>query len=322
MNIIKCIILLSLLVGCSRETLSPDSVVDSKIAPSATALDNWIQDSITAPYGITVEYRWNRNSTAPNTYPTPTTPEKVKEVLKTIKYLWLETYTLPNIGKIDFMKGKNPIKIYIYGGKNIDYNGVELINHPNTTGIEMFLYNAEDFDSKDADKVFILMRSVHHQFAKRLTNLIPYDRDAFLKISQKKYTYSTNPLKTLIDDYPSRKKLYSLDDYFNKRGFFTMHSTISPEDDFAEIVSATIMHSQKEIEDGKTNAKTPYKDYGSEPEVQQMYNEQAKQAYKEFTEKQAFVEDYFEKKLKINLRRLQLINLERMTSQSSTHTVK
>ncbi len=313
MKLLGLILCLSLLwISCSRDTLSSESVVESQHLIPSTELDTWIKDSITTPYGIAVEYRWNRNNITPGTYTNPANPEKVKEVLKTIKTLWIETYSLPNLGKSDFMKGKNPIKIHIYGGKNIDGNGVELISKPNALGVEMYLYNADDFDAKDEEKVFILMRSVHHQFAKRLVELIPYDRDAFMQISQKKYTFTTEPLKTLVQGYTSRKELYSLDNYFNKKGFFTFHSTISPEDDFAEIVSATIMHTPGEMEQAKINAQTPYQDYGSDPEVQQAYNEQAKQAYKEFTAKQVMVEEYFSKSLKINIKRLQLANLERM----------
>ena len=44
-------------------------------------------------------------------------------------------------------------------------------------------------------------------------------------------------------------------------------------------------------------AKTPYSD--EDPEVQRAYDEEARQVYKELTEKEAFVEDYFNKEIKI-----------------------
>src|SRR3712207_9445164 len=79
----------------------------------------------------------------------------------------------------------------MYGGKNIDGNGVELLGNTEATTNEMFLYNVNDFDPKDEDKVFILMRSVHHHFAKHLMELFPYDRNKFLAISGSRYIESS-----------------------------------------------------------------------------------------------------------------------------------
>lgn len=42
------------------------------------------------------------------------------------------------------------------------------------------------------------------------------------------------------------------------------------------------------------------------------YDEQALQAYKELVEKQAFVEDYFSKEIKISLNYLQLISMKQV----------
>lgn len=82
----------------------------------------------------------------------------------------------------------------MYGGRNVDGNGMELLDNPEATTNEMFLYNINEFDPKDEDKVFVLMRSVHHQFARHLMELFPYDRNSFLSISRNKYIESTTPL--------------------------------------------------------------------------------------------------------------------------------
>jgi NADPH-dependent glutamate synthase beta subunit-like oxidoreductase len=47
-------------------------------------------------------------------------------------------------------------------------------------------------------------------------------------------------------------------------------------------------------------------------DLQKEYDEQALQAYKELVEKQAFVEDYFSKEIKISLNYLQLISMKQV----------
>lgn len=300
------------LFNCKNERLSPNSVVDDYWATkNETELDKWIQDSITKPYGIAVEYRWNSNTIPKGTYTSPPNPSKVKPVLRAMKYLWLETYELPNIGKEGFLKGKTPIVIRLYGGSNKDARGVDLLDNPNSTGAEMHIYNVDNFNPKNSDDVFLLMRSVHHQFAKKLTEIIPYDRDKFLSISKEKYFWSTLEISKVKGGFTNPVDMFRLADYANKKGFYTMHGTISPEDDFAEMISATITHTPKQMDDAETNAKTPYQDYGSDPSVQQRYNEEAKISHREFLAKKSFVEDYFQSKIKINLRRLQLVSLQR-----------
>ena len=60
-----------------------------------------------------------------------------------------------------------------------------------------------------------------------------------------------------------------------------------------------------------TEAKTPYT-AGSDQDLQNAYNEQAVQAYKELTEKQKLVEDYFNKEIKISLNYLQLRSIKQL----------
>lgn len=183
------------LMACQKEKLSPQSVVEAnKVQRQHTDLDNYITQEFTKPYGIEIKYRWDSNSSVKGTHLYPPKTEKVQEVLETIKHLWLEFYTLNNVGGVDFFKGKNPLRIHLFGGANLDNNGVELVGSNTASAIEMYLYNVNDFDSKDYAKVFILMRSVHHQFAKRLMELYPYEQDKFLTISQKKYLGNTADL--------------------------------------------------------------------------------------------------------------------------------
>lgn len=301
-----------LLSGCEQEAaLSSQSVVDlGTVQRSKTELDEWILNTFTHPYGIEIEYRWNKNVAQNGSYTYPPEAANVKSILETIKALWIDLYTASDLGGEAFFLKKNPIKICMYGGGNIDGNGVKLLGNKDATTNEMFLYDVNDFDPKDEEKVFILMRSVHHQFAKRLMELFPYDRNKFLTISRSRYIESTKLIADIFKGKTQGYRLFSLSSYANKRGFLTFHSFLSAEDDFAEIISAKLTHTPKEVLKALAKAKEP--DYDPDPEVQKTYDEEARQAYKELTEKEAFVEDYFIKEIKISLDYLQTISIKQL----------
>lgn len=302
-----------LLAGCEKEApLSDRSVVEAGVVEhEKTELDKWILDTFTLPYGIEVEYRWDKNVVQNGSYIYPPAVANVKSVLKAIKALWIDLYTSPDLGGEKFLLGKNPLKIYMYGGRNVDGNGMELLDNPEATTNEMFLYNINEFDPKDEDKVFVLMRSVHHQFARHLMELFPYDRNRFLSISRNKYIESTTPIAWVFKGETHGRRVFVLARYANRKGFFTYHSLLSPEKDFAEIISSKLTHTPKDILKALTEAKTPYT-AGSDQDLQNAYNEQAVQAYKELTEKQKLVEDYFNKEIKISLNYLQLRSIKQL----------
>lgn len=301
-----------LLSSCREEELSDISVVEeNKLHRDNTELDKWIKDSISIPYGINIQYRWDENNTPDNAYVYPADKDKVKEVLQAIKYLLLDTYNHKQAGGKDFMKGKSPIKIYLFGGKNKDDNGVERINNPNATASEMFIYNVNNFDKNNDTEVYILARYLHHQFARKLGEIFPYDRDAFLKISQSRYhNHSTELLKNIVGINDNRRRFFGIEEYANKRSFFTMHSFLSPEDDFSEIISASFTNTFSELERARKAAAEP--DYDDDPVVQERYNAEAVQAHKELVEKKNFVEEYFNKEVKINFRRMQIFSVQRL----------
>ena len=302
-----------LLAGCEKEApLSDRSVVEAgAVEREKTEWDKWILDTFTLPYGIEVEYRWDKNVVQNGSYIYPPEVANVKSVLKAIKALWIDLYTSPDLGGEKFLLGKNPLKIYMYGGRNVDGNGMELLDNPEATTNEMFLYNINEFDPKDEDKVFVLMRSVHHQFARHLMELFPYDRNRFLSISRNKYIESTTPIAWVFKGETHGRRVFVLARYANRKGFFTYHSLLSPEKDFAEIISSKLTHTLKDILKALTEAKTPYT-AGSDQDLQNAYNEQAVQAYKELTEKQKLVEDYFKKEIKISLNYLQLRSIKQL----------
>ncbi|MDO4771271.1 putative zinc-binding metallopeptidase [Porphyromonas sp.] len=293
--------------GCNKEKLSDVSVVDSNaVQRQYTELDKWIKENLTLPYGIEVIYRWERNSAQPGSFTYPPKIENIKAVLETVKHLWIDLYTREDFGGKDFMAGKAPIKMHMYGGKNVDRYGFELLSNSTASGSEMYIYNVNEFDPKDPSKVYALMRSVHHQFARRLSELFNYDRDLFLSISQNRYISSTGDfLSTVQKGIYDRNRIFSLSEYAHKRGFLTLNSMLSTQDDFAELISAMIMHTSKEIRQAVKISLVPYPS-NDNPEERQKALEEAKQAHHELTTKIEFVTEYFRKNIGLHIGRFQL----------------
>ena len=320
-KITKIVFILSFIlscVACSEDKLSGNSVIDeNKTQIEATELDNWILNNITKPYGIEVIYRWEKNSNADGVYIYPPKIEKVRAVLEAVKELGLDTYLLKEVGGKDFLLGRLPIKLYLYGGGNPDENGVERLYNPQLTAAEMCIYNVNEFEPTDFDKVFVLMRSVHHQLAKRLMQFVSYDRDKFYAISGHRYTGTTEPIAAPLGYAKTGKERFGLDNYANKRGFYTMLSFLSAEDDFAEIISSTLTSTPKEVYDAGVAASTP--DTDVDPEVNARYAKEAEQAYKEFIAKQTFVNEYVQKEWHINLKQMQVISVRRINNYINQH---
>lgn len=310
--IIPLVLGLLLLGGCKQdEPLRSSSVVEqgqSKI--TTTELDTWIREHITDPYGIEVVYRWERNTSPQGVYLYPPTIAKVKPVLEAIIRLWIEVYTDSKIGGERYMQGDAPLRIYLYGGRSVDTYGVELLGNPKATPSEMYLFDVDDFDPRDADKVFVLMRSVHHQFAQSLMARYHYDRDAFATIGAGSYVDSTKEIAATLSGIKKRRDIFSLQPFVHRRGFYTLHSMLSPVDDFAEMISATLTHSPAEVAKIVDQAVPAYID--PDPDVRQRDLERSRRAQEQLRDKQAFVERYFSQSLGINLKRLQLVSLQKL----------
>lgn len=314
------IYLLSLLIICffsncrGEEALLPHNIVDedTNVQPN-TELSQWIYEHYTIPYGIAVHYRWNKNTAPKGSYATPPSIEKIKPVLEVIEELFIGLYTNPEFGDSRFFKSRSPIALYLYGGRNTDAYGVELMSNSQAPSIELHVYNVNTFDPANKDKVYLLLRSVHHQYAKRLMELFPYDRDAFLSISRHRYTYSAKFMAPLLGETPAA--FYGLNAYANMRGFYSLPAFLSAEDDLAEIISCTLLHTPKEIREAQERAKTP--EYDPDPKIQQQYNKEAEEAHRELLAKQQFVYQYFEKVVKLPLRRLQVVSVKKMRNYLS-----
>lgn len=304
--------------SCSNDDLSPTSVVPSPTPSAATAeLDRWIRDSITLPYGIEVVYRQENHSGTANHYLVPPKVEQVLPVLRAFRSLCLTAFEgLEGQDRRNFLLGRAPLQLHLYGGAYRDVHGMERLSLP-VPSTTMMISHCNEFDARDAAKVYRLARQGFHQLALRLQAQLPYDHAAFAAISGDRYAASTAALVAPWRFARTIEQQYGLDAWANKRGFLTIHSMVSPEADLAELISATLCATPVEIQAANARAATPDRD--EDAAVQARYDAAAQAAAQQLAAKQAFVSDYLERSWHVNLKRWQLQVARKVRGYHNSH---
>ena len=298
--------------SCGEDALSSTSVIAQRQSSvQETDLDRWIRDSITLPYGIEVVYRQENHGGAATDYLYPPRREQVKPVLRAFRTLCLESFAFADQNRSNFLLGRAPLRLVLYGGAYADAHGMVRLSLPQAP-TTMMLTHCNAFSPDDPNKVYLLARMGFHQLTRRLLAQLPYDRVAFSAISGDRYTGSTASLVVPWQAGRTIDQQFGIDSWANKRGFLTIHGMVSSEEDMAEMISATICATPLQVQQALTEAATP--DTDADPEVQARYTEEAKVAAQQLRRKQAFVTDYLQKVWHVDFRRWQITTARKLRS--------
>lgn len=298
--------------SCGEDALSSTSVIAQRQSSvQETELDRWIRDSITLPYGIEVVYRQENHGGAATDYLYPPRTEQVKPVLRAFRTLCLESFAFADQDRSNFLLGRAPLRLVLYGGAYADAHGMVRLSLPQAP-TTMMLTHCNAFSPDDPNKVYLLARMGFHQLTRRLLAQLPYDRVAFSAISGDRYTGSTASLVAPWQAGRTIDQQFGIDSWANKRGFLTIHGMVSSEEDMAEMISATICATPLQVQQALTEAATP--DTDADPEVQARYTEEAKVATQQLRRKQAFVTDYLQKVWHVDFRRWQITTARKLRS--------
>ena len=298
--------------SCGEDTLSSTSVIAQRQSSvQETELNRWIRDSITLPYGIEVVYRQENHGGAATDYLYPPRTEQVKPVLRAFRTLCLESFAFADQDRSNFLLGRAPLRLVLYGGAYADAHGMVRLSLPQAP-TTMMLTHCNAFSPGDPNKVYLLARMGFHQLSRRLLAQLPYDRGVFSAISGDRYTGSTASLVAPWQAGRTIDQQFGIDSWANKRGFLTIHGMVSSEEDMAEMISATICATPLQVQQALTEAATP--DTDADPEVQARYTEEAKVAAQQLRRKQAFVTDYLQKVWHVDFRRWQITTARKLRS--------
>lgn len=221
--------LLVSVTGCRKEE-NIDFKFDTELDYVPTELDHWLTKNFTDPYNMEVVYRFDRYKMGElNVNLSPPKEEKVIEQMEMIR----NGFILPfeKAAGITFSKNNFPKEWVLSGSYHLDPNNGERILATSAGGRNITIHEVNSADTTNAEVTRRKLKTVHHEFAHTLTQVIRIPRE-FEMISEA--NYSASWANSSI--WPEAKNL--------EQGFVTRYARASVMEDFAETVGHLIVYGQ------------------------------------------------------------------------------
>ena len=224
--------------ACVKDTLSENSVIRVS-ETKQNDFDKWLEANFLLPYNIDFKYRFEMNESDMNYFTIPADYEYSIVMAHLVKYLCIETYdevaglafTRRYFPKMFFLTGeweyRNNGTIILgtaEGGKKIFLAGVNLLEEALTKGYGDYAGNP----TESLNHYFI--KTIHHEFTHILNQNVDYPVD-FSMITGTSYVADS------WSDAPFNVE-------YLQNGFITDYAQHSDGEDFAEMLSEYITHSQ------------------------------------------------------------------------------
>ena len=240
--ILHIAVILAVLCGaasCVRDEMDPNSVI-TVTQTKQNDFDRWLTANFLLPYNIDFKYRFEMNESDMNYFTIPADYEYSIVMAHLVKYLCVETYD--EVAGITFTRSYFPKMFFLTGeweyrnngtiilgtaegGKKIYLAGINLLEEALTKGYGDYAGNPQE----SLNHYFI--KTIHHEFTHILNQTVDYPVD-FSMITGTDYvadSWSDAPFNT----------------EFLQRGFITDYAQHSDGEDFAEMLSEYITHSQQ-----------------------------------------------------------------------------
>ncbi len=195
------------------------------------AIDNWLLDSLTIPYNISVKYKWDQGELNQffDKVLVPPKEEQVIPLMSSIKKAWANVY-IQEAGEM-FFKKISPKYFYLVGSP-IYVRGAIIVGTAEG-GRKVVLSNINDFRIKgmpryvlsDTDNVKEVFATIHHEFAHILDQTIKFPVE-FSQSSASSYTsdwLNVSPLDA------------------KNEGFISPYANSQATEDWAEMVSLMLV---------------------------------------------------------------------------------
>lgn len=310
------------LSACRSEQLDQQSVL-SQPAPT-TELDRWCQEQITTPYQAEVIYRWQPQRSHQTSLNYPPQVSRVRPALECLEATVLRLYRDKEaFASEGFLPAAPLLRIYLYGGGQVDSRGVDLPFDRSKPAVELHLFHIDRFDATDATEVYRLIRSAQHQIGRHLLDLRPPQLASFLPHSQRRYTAGdTSPFADALRSYLAstsrQREGLGPNRYAWSRGFYSIYGMLGPWEDLAEMYSVTLTETPARLTAMETDAARPDEADG-DPIATARYAEEARLAHSALLAKRTFLADYFATSWRFPLYRLQLGSLTLMNQYLAAH---
>lgn len=209
-------------------------------------IDQWIYDSLTVPYNISIKYKWDQFEDLEDISKilVPPKEENIIPILSAIKKAWIEPYIAE--GGEAFFKKLVPKYFYLIGSYAYEENGavkggvaeggrkIILLNINGTKTKEMLGYTKDD-----SCTVKELFHVIHHEFGHILHSNVLYPAD-FKNLN-------SNLITSNWGDYGTGR-VCSFDIDAKKDGFISAYAMNTIDDDFVETVSRMLIDGKDDWE--------------------------------------------------------------------------
>lgn len=285
-----CLLMLGVLLmaSCSKDEDLGESLIDTS-TPELNDVDKWIRENYTYPYNVEVKYKWDNSELDNSKILTPTHLEKVVPFLEKMKQIWVDPYA--NHGGEDFMRMFIPKQIVLVGSHNYNDNGsIVLGQAEGGRKITIFDLNYINFDLSGMNEwevrsamtpILRVFKTMHHEFGHILHQTVAYP------VEYKKIT--TGYTSNWMNFYDSDAR---------KMGFITAYSMLNPNEDFVEMLSEFLTHSNEQWNEIIDKIKVYDSSYNLDEAATELAKSQIRQ-------KEEMIADYMLQVWKINIYDLQ-----------------
>jgi substrate import-associated zinc metallohydrolase lipoprotein len=203
-----------------------------------TAIDNWIYDTLTVPYNISVKYKWDQTEIDLNKTLVPIKEEQAIPALDAINRVWIRTYV--NEAGTLFFKNIAPKFFVLVGSPAYNSDGSIKLGTAEG-GRKVVLYDMNNFRIKgmpgynqatDTPGVIRVFQTIQHEFAHIL------DQNIRVPVA-----FSRSSVNAYSADW-----LNITDNEAREEGFITPYSQSSRDDDWAEMVSFLLVNGRDYFE--------------------------------------------------------------------------
>lgn len=242
-TMILCLTLVLFSCGTDND-VSSESIFDTS-APVRDEFDNWLLKNYTDPYNMQFIYKYVDSETNNSYNVIPPTKESARAMAILIKYVWIDAYNeVMNDGGA-FMKKYAPRTIFLLGSHQYRTSGERVLGTAEG-GLKVTLFGTNELD---VDNIFIdqdspypnhsalpidlnywFFHTMHHEFCHIMTQKKDYD-PTFQNISA-----AHQRLGDWINLKDSNAPAY---------GFVSGYASSEYNEDFAEIYSTYITHTQE-----------------------------------------------------------------------------
>jgi substrate import-associated zinc metallohydrolase lipoprotein len=244
-NIFRVVCLLLVFAACKKDdslgdVTQPVGIGGDVVTP--TAIDKWILDSLTTPYNISVNYRWDPANASLYKTVTPPQESRIIPLFSALKRVFINPFN-EETGSQAFMKKYTPKQFILIGSVEYDFYSVTLGQAEGGNSIVLFDVN-QNFDKDATRSIRRVIHTAHHEFGHILHQTIAYPVD-----------FKGTSTKLGLPGYtPTWFNVTDADAVGN--GYATAYAMSGPDDDFVETLATMLSEGKTKWDEMKasTNA--------------------------------------------------------------------